>query len=326
MRNYFTRFIKSMFSASMCLMVAASALPDRAHAADDFPTRPMTYMITFNPGGQSDREARRQEPMLKELLGQNVLIDYKVGGGGALGWKELVTSKPDGYTFAGFNIPHTILQPMLQEVGYKTDQLVPVCIFQRTYLGLAVPVDSPYKTYEEFIAAAKKAPGKMKLCGSGSLSGHHIALLSLQKQAGVRMTYIPETGSATQMTGFLGGHYDAIIANSDDLVRFRDKARILAVTSAERLKLFPDVPTFKEKNLDIVLSIDRGVALPPGAPDSVVRTLEKAFLNIANRPEVIEAQTREGFTPVAMGHDECIAYIKEMTTFYGDILKSSRGK
>ena len=166
----------------------------------------------------------------------------------------------------------------------------------------------------------------MKLCGSGSLSGHHIALLSLQKQAGVRITYIPETGSATQMTGFLGGHYDAIIANSDDLVRFRDKARILAVTSAERLKLFPDVPTFKEKNLDIVLSIDRGVALPPGTPDNVVRTLEKAFIDIANRPEVIEAQTREGFTPVAMGHDECVSYIKEMTKFYGDILKNTRGK
>ncbi len=322
----FTKLVRNMLAASMCLMVAATALPGHAQAADDFPTRPMTYMITFNPGGQSDREARRQEPLLKELLGQNVIIDYKVGGGGALGWKELVTSEPDGYTFAGFNIPHTILQPMLQDVGYKTDQLIPVCIFQRTYLGLAVPLDSPYKTYEEFIAAAKKAPGKMKLCGSGSLSGHHIALLSLQKQAGVRITYIPETGSATQMTGFLGGHYDAIIANSDDLVRFRDKARILAVTSAERLKLFPDVPTFKEKNLDIVLSIDRGVALPPGTPDNVVRTLEKAFIDIANRPEVIEAQTREGFTPVAMGHDECVSYIKEMTKFYGDILKNTRGK
>ena len=322
----FTKLVRNMLAASMCLMVAATALPGHAQAADDFPTRPMTYMITFNPGGQSDREARRQEPLLKELLGQNVIIDYKVGGGGALGWKELVTSEPDGYTFAGFNIPHTILQPMLQDVGYKTDQLIPVCIFQRTYLGLAVPLDSPYKTYEEFIAAAKKAPGKMKLCGSGSLSGHHIALLSLQKQAGVRITYIPETGSATQMTGFLGGHYDAIIANSDDLVRFRDKARILAVTSAERLKLFPDVPTFKAKNLDIVLSIDRGVALPPGTPDNVVRTLEKAFIDIANRPEVIEAQTREGFTPVAMGHDECVSYIKEMTKFYGDILKNTRGK
>ena len=322
----FTKLVRNMLAASMCLMVAATALPGHAQAADDFPTRPMTYMITFNPGGQSDREARRQEPLLKELLGQNVIIDYKVGGGGALGWKELVTSEPDGYTFAGFNIPHTILQPMLQDVGYKTDQLIPVCIFQRTYLGLAVPLDSPYKTYEEFIAAAKKAPGKMKLCGSGSLSGHHIALLSLQKQAGVRITHIPETGSATQMTGFLGGHYDAIIANSDDLVRFRDKARILAVTSAERLKLFPDVPTFKEKNLDIVLSIDRGVALPPGTPDNVVRTLEKAFIDIANRPEVIEAQTREGFTPVAMGHDECVSYIKEMTKFYGDILKNTRGK
>ena len=326
MRNFFTTLVKGTLSASLCVLVAAGALPARAHAADTFPTRPMTYVITFNPGGQSDREARRQEPLLKQLLGQSVLVDYKVGGGGALGWKELATSEPDGYTFAGFNIPHVILQPMLQDVGYKTDQLVPVCIFQRTYLGLAVPLDSPYKTFEEFLDAAKKAPGKMKLCGSGSLSGHHIALLSLQKQAGVRMTYIPETGSATQMTGFLGGHYDAVIANSDDLVRFRDKARILAVTSAERLKLFPEVPTFKEKNLDIVLSIDRGVALPPETPDNVVRTLEKAFLDIANRPEVIEAQTKEGFTPVAMGHDECVAYIKEMTAFYGDILKSVRGK
>ena len=120
----FTKLVRNMLSASMCLMVAATALPGHAQAADDFPTRPMTYMITFNPGGQSDREARRQEPLLKELLGQNVIIDYKVGGGGALGWKELVTSEPDGYTFAGFNIPHTILQPMLQDVGYKTDQLV----------------------------------------------------------------------------------------------------------------------------------------------------------------------------------------------------------
>ena len=81
----FTKLVRNMLSASMCLMVAATALPGHAQAADDFPTRPMTYMITFNPGGQSDREARRQEPMLKELLGQNVLIDYKVGGGGALG-------------------------------------------------------------------------------------------------------------------------------------------------------------------------------------------------------------------------------------------------
>ncbi len=294
------------------------------YSADQFPSRAMTYMITFNPGGQSDREARRQEPLLKELLGQSVLVDYKVGGGGAMGWKELVGAKPDGYTFAGFNIPHVILQPMLQEVGYKTDQIVPVCIFQRTFLGLAVPLDSPYNTLEDFITAAKAAPGKLKLCGSGSLSGHHIAVLALQKQAGLRMTYIPETGSATQMTGFLGGHYDAIMANSDDLWRFKDKVRILAMTSDERMKLFPDIPTFKEKGFDLVLSIDRGVAVPPETPDNVIATLEKAFMNIAQRPEIIKAQEQEGFVPVAIGHKDCLTYIAEMTKFYGEMFKEVR--
>ncbi|HIV66314.1 MAG TPA: tripartite tricarboxylate transporter substrate binding protein [Candidatus Mailhella excrementigallinarum] len=315
-------FFRHVAAAFLLTALGASS----AYSAETFPTRAMTYMVTFNPGGQSDREARRQEPLLKELLGQSVLVDYKVGGGGAMGWKELVGSKPDGYTFAGFNIPHVILQPLLQEVGYKTEQLVPVCIFQRTFLGLAVPLDSPYQTLEDFIAAAKAAPGKLKLCGSGSLSGHHIAVLSLQKQGGLRLTYIPETGSATQMTGFLGGHYDAIMANSDDLCRFKDKARILAVTSAERMTLFPDVPTFKEKGFDMVLSIDRGVAVPPGTPTPVIATLEKAFMDIARRPEIISAQEKEGFSPVAMGHEDSVAYIEEMTKFYGDILKDVRKK
>lgn len=317
--------IRHCFAAlGLTLLAGGLLIPSPASAEPAFPSRSMTYVIPFNPGGQSDREARRQEPLLKEKLGQNVIIDYKVGGGGALGWKELVTSAPDGYTFTGFNIPHIVLQPMLQEVGYETEQVVPVCIFQRTYLGLAVPTDSPYNTLEEFLAAAKKAPGKLKLCGSGSLSGHHIATLSLQDQAESRVTYIPETGSATQMTGFLGGHYDAIMANADDLFRFRDKVRILAITSDDRLSLFPDTPTFKEKGYDLVLSIDRGVAVPPGTPTETIAALEKAFMAIATDPTVIEAQLKEGFTPVAMGHKDATAYIADMTEFYGDILKDVR--
>src|SRR5512139_2789478 len=119
--------------------------------AQAYPTRQLTYLITFDPGGQSDVEARRQQPDLSRILGQQVIIDYKVGGGGALGWRELVKSKPDGYVFAGFNIPHVILQPLQQQVGYKTEQLVPVALFQRTPIGLAVPENSPYKTLKDFI-------------------------------------------------------------------------------------------------------------------------------------------------------------------------------
>ena len=86
-----------------------------------YPTRQISYLICFDPGGQSDRVARLQQPHLDRILGQKVIIGYKVGGGGALGWRELVRGKPDGYLMAGFNIPHTILQPLQQEGGYKTE-------------------------------------------------------------------------------------------------------------------------------------------------------------------------------------------------------------
>ena len=111
-----------------------------------YPTKSITYLVTFDPGGQSDREARRQQPLLEKILGQKVIVDYKVGGGGALGWSELVRSQPDGYLMAGINIPHIILQPMQQATGYKTDQIVPVALFQRTPLALAVLKTSPYTT------------------------------------------------------------------------------------------------------------------------------------------------------------------------------------
>ena len=105
---------------ALVLGLVVISQPSWAQKERPYPTRQITYMICFDPGGQSDREARRQQAPLDKILGQKVLIDYKVGGGGALGWRELAKSKPDGYTIAGFNIPHIILQPLQQEVGYKT--------------------------------------------------------------------------------------------------------------------------------------------------------------------------------------------------------------
>ena len=137
-----------------------------------FPARQINYMICFDPGGQSDRVARLQQPHLERLFKQKVIIDYKVGGGGALGWKELAHAKPDGYTVAGFNIPHIILQPMQQEVGYKTEQIIPVALFQRTPLALAVLNTSSIKTFQEFVDNAKKEPGQ----GDRGRIGHVLRL------------------------------------------------------------------------------------------------------------------------------------------------------
>lgn len=293
-----------------------------ASAEDKFPSKQLTYVVTFDPGGQSDREARRQQKYLHQILGQQIVVDYVVGGGGAVGWKELTRTKPDGYTFYTINTPHIILQPMQQNVGYKTEQIVPVAMFQSTPLGLAVNADSPFKTIDDLLAAAKKDPGGVTIGGSAAFSGHHMATLRLEKLAGLNFSYVPFTGSAPQMTAILGNHVDAVFANSDDLVRFKDKLRVLAFSTEQRFPHFPDAPTLKEKGFDMVDSIDRGVGVPVNTPAQAIATLEKAFLEIANNPEIQKEMRDQGFVPLSMGHEASVAYIKKVTAEYTELAKS----
>lgn len=290
-----------------------------AQADEKFPTRQLTYVVCFDPGGQSDREARRQQPFLEKAFGQNVVIDYKIGGGGALGWRELVKTKPDGYTFAGFNIPHVILQPLQQEVGYKTDQINPVFIFHSTPLALAVPLNSPHKTVKELIEFAKKNPGAVTIGGSGSFSGYHMAVLRLEKLTGTKITYVPFTGSAPQMTAFLGGHLTAIMAASDDVTRFRDKMKVLGFATEKPFFKFPQDPTLKSLGIDLVESVDRGIAVPPGTPADVIKKLEAVFMSNAKSREFQEEQMKGGFVPQAMGHEESKAYLKAKTAVYTEL-------
>ena len=315
------------FSRS-CLMillvgVALVSGPSGSALAQDkaYPAKSITYLVTFDPGGQSDREARRQQPLLEKILGQKVVVDYKVGGGGALGWSELVRAQPDGYLMAGINIPHIILQPLQQQTGYATEQIVPVAIFQRTPLALAVLKTAPYKDIKEFLAAVKEKPGDISIGGSGTFSGHHVATLRLQKLAGTKFNYVPFTGAAPQITAFLGGHVNAVFGNSDDLVKHADSIRVLAVADESRFFGFPDTPTFKESGIDMVESIDRGIGLPPKTPDAVVRKLEAAFMQIAKDPAIQEQMKKEGFVPLSLGHEQSKAHIEKMTAVYKDIVK-----
>ena len=305
---------------SVAMVLGVHFLQGQANGQEKaFPTRQLTYVVCFDPGGQSDRGARLYQPHLDKLFGQKVIIDYKVGGGGALGWRELTRAKPDGYTFAGFNIPHIILQPLQQDVGYQTDQIVPVMIFQRTPLGLAVLNTSPIKTLQDFIDHAKKDPGAISVGGSGSFSGYHMATLRLEKLTGTKLTYVPFTGSAPQMTAFLGGHVTAVFGASDDLTIHRDKLRIIGFAMNERFPGFPDVPTLKEQGVDMAEAVDRGVAVPPGTPEPVIKKLESVFIEVAKMPEVQAEMRNQGFLPVAVGHEESKAYVAEMTKVYKEL-------
>ena len=287
-----------------------------------YPEKPITYQIPFGPGGQSDLEARRQQPLLEDALGVKVIVQYKPGGGGSIGWANLISKKPDGYFISGINIPHIVLQPLARgNAGYKTDQLKPIALFQATPIGLAVLKESEFKNLEDLMAYAKKNPDAIVCGGSGTWSGHHIAHLQFSKMAGIKMTYVPSKGAAKSVAAFLGGHVKAIWGNSNDLVQHADKIRVLGFGTRKPFPNMPDVPTFESLGYKLYASIDRGAGAPPGTSDEVIQVLEKAFLDIAKDPKVKEQMKKDGFVPIALGAAESKAYIADKVVEWAPVVK-----
>jgi tripartite-type tricarboxylate transporter receptor subunit TctC len=306
----------------LLLVVSGLAVAGGQQDGAAYPNRTITYIIPFDPGGQSDRTALYQKDDLQKLLGVNVMIKYLPGAGGALGWANLVKSAPDGYTICGNNIPHIILQPLVRDnAGYETMELEPLYLFQSTPIGLAVLKDSPFKTLDDFIAYAKENPGRVTIGGSGTWSGHHIALLQLQKLTGAEFTYIPSTGAAPSVANFLGGHTMALFANSDDLVTHVDKINVLAMGTEKEFEALPGAPTFKEQGIKMTAGIDRGVAVPPGTPESVIKILEDAFDEVCNMPAYLAKMKEEGFLVQNMKAKKYKKYTAEKTEEYTQILR-----
>lgn len=293
------------------VIVAGTAFATGETEGVDFPTRSISYVIPFDPGGQSDVMAQYQRPYLEEALGVDVVIRYQPGAGGALGWSNTVKARPDGYTITGNNLPHIIIQPLVRDnAGYTTDQLKPVYLFQATPIGLAVAVDAPYNTLGELLAYAKAHPGEITVGGSGTQSGHDLALYQMQFLTGAEFTYIPSTGAAPSVANFLGGHTIALMANSTDLLSHRDEMKILAIGTENRFGPLSDVPTFIESGVEMTAGIDRGVCVPPETPDEVVAILEAAFDEVSNNPVFVQEMEALGFLIYTRGAAEFADYIE----------------
>jgi tripartite-type tricarboxylate transporter receptor subunit TctC len=304
------------------LVACAVAWAGAANAAE-FPKKRITYNICFNPGGESDITARIQEAALKKNLGVDVSIQYKIGGGGALCWSELVQTAPDGYTIAGHNLPHTILQPMeMGDAGYKTLDLKQIYMFESTPNVLMVRKDSPFKTLKDFIDYAKKnPPGVVTVGGSGTSSANDLGTAMLNKAAGIKLSYVPFGGTGSAVPALLGGHVTALMSYSPMVVQYRDKFHFLAIASDKRMDVIPDVPTFRELGYDIVEGAYRGVAAPPGTPDAIVKTLAAAFDKTMKDPEVKKKMDQYGFKTEFMGPEASLALVKKKTVEYEAIMK-----
>lgn len=285
-----------MFRRTILKLTAAAALATSVCVTAYAQTSgPVDYIIPFGPGGESDISARLQQPFFKEKFGQDMVISYKPGGGGAVGWASLNGLSGDGQTIMGVNLPHIIIKPAQKDVGFKTDELNTFYMFHYTPDAIVVKADSPYKTLKDLVDDATANPGQVTMSGSGKASANHLAQIKFDKMSGGKTTYVPFKGTGASTTAMLGGQVKAQWGYSTVGAKQGDAVRMLAVAMEERHPLFPDVPTFKELGYDMVGGAYRGIALPNTASAETTKKWSDMIAEINNDPAFQQKMLDGGF-------------------------------
>ena len=289
------------------------ALPARAA----YPEKPVHYIIAFAPGGESDIAARlQQEVWRKKWPASEMVVESKAGAGGALAWSQLNGFPGDGYTIMGTNLPHIVLQPLEGNVQYKTEDITNVNFFNYTPDAIVVRNESPFRTYQELVAAANAKPGTLNLAGSGSNSANHAAHARFNAAAKIRTTYVPFKGTGDLVSSLLGGHVDGAMSYSSLGLAQKTKTRLLAVATPQRLPYFADVPTFRELGIDWVDGAYRGVGVPRSTPEDLRRRVSDMFSEIGRDAEFRRKMTDQGLEIVDIGYDKMAAFMEDRKKAY----------
>ncbi|EHR69237.1 hypothetical protein BurJ1DRAFT_0341 [Burkholderiales bacterium JOSHI_001] len=270
--------------------LAATAGPLGSVRAQAFPAKPVTLIVPWPPGGSTDRHLRTLAEIAGKHLGQNVLIQNTPGAGGTLGPGTMaLTAKPDGYTIAQF--PMGMLRiPHMQKVAWHplTDFSMILGVSGYSF-GFVVRADSPYKTFKDYIEAARKSPGKIDYGSTGTGTSPHLLLEELSMNAGVQLNHVPYKGNADLMQALLGGH---VMAGSDatgwDKFVDSGQMRLLVSFGEQRSKRWPQVPTAKELGYNVVGNSPYGLVGPKGMDPAVMKTLHDAFKKAMDDPKHVE--------------------------------------
>ncbi len=291
------------------------ALAGAVHAAG-YPDKPVQYIIPFPAGGESDIAARLQQQTFSQKFKQEMVVINRAGGGGALVWQQLNSLPADGYTIAGINLPHIVLQPLEGTVQYKTEDMTPVYFFHYTPDALIVTTDSPYKSFADLVKAAKEKPGALTIAGSSLNSANHAAHERFNQVFGVKTTYVPFKGTGDLIASVLGGHVSATMSYTTLAIQQKGKMRVLAVATEKRVPQFPDAPTFTELGVKWVDGAYRGVAVPKSTPENVRKQVSDMMDAINKDPELRKRMVEGGFEVTDIGYDQMPAFMKERTQDY----------
>ena len=296
-------------------------------ASADYPDRPVSVTVVYNPGGATDFQARIVTMMAgkEEYLGQPIVILNRPGAGGRVGWNQFADkARANGYELAAYNVPHFIAQSIKFDTKYNIDNLEPIANWGADPAVFIVGKDSPFNSIADVVAFAKENPEKLTVSGAGLFVGHHIAYLQVEKAVGAKLKYVPHTGGAPALKSVIGGQVMAGVNNLSDAYRSRDNLKILAIADLQRNQEFlPDVPTFMEQGLDVDdSSVNfRGIMAPKGTPPEVIDYLAERVEAMFNDRRV-NGKMKDGGSPVrVLGRAEVQKMWAERQEFLGELLK-----
>jgi tripartite-type tricarboxylate transporter receptor subunit TctC len=274
--------------ALLALLVAGTP----ALAQEPYPSRPITLVAPFPPGGVADLTARPVAAAMEKVLNSPVAVVNKTGAAGAVGMQFVATSKPDGYTLLLALSSISIIPEADKLFGrppaFTVDQFAPIALISADPTILVVPADKPWKTAAEFLEDAKKRPGQISYSSSGVYGTLHMAMELLSSAAGVKLRHVPYAGGAPALTAVLGGHVDALASGPAVVLPHikAGKLRALAGWGDKRVAAVPEAPTFKEIGYPgAEFYIWAGVFAPKGTPEPVLGKLRSTLRAVVDDAE-----------------------------------------
>ena len=303
--------------AGLLLSLGIALAPGMLRAQDAWPSRPITFLVPYGPGGYTDLVARLSARYVEKALGKPVIVDHRVGAGGIVGTQAVVNAPPDGYTFCVCSIGAISIAPFdpSQKVGYDpVADLAPVGVVSSIAQVVIVKKDLPARSMAEFVSYAKANPDKLNYGSSGAGGLTHYSVELFKARTGITAVHVPFKGGAPSTTAVIAGEVDFSFANmTDGLPQVQGGAvRGLAVTSHKRSPYLPDLPTVGETVLPgFVVETWNGIMAPAKTPEPIVRRLSEILIKMADDPEVKEAMRRAGADTVKTTPAEYRAQIQQ---------------
>jgi tripartite-type tricarboxylate transporter receptor subunit TctC len=263
--------------------------------AGDFPNKPIELVVPFGAGGGTDVLARVFAEAAKKHISQPITVINKPGASGSIGLTEVAQSRPDGYKMAMMTVEMAIL-PHMGIAKFVPDDFIPIVRLNADPIVLTVRAEAPWNTVEDFVEAVKKSKEPMKFGNAGPGGLSHLAALAMQQKLNTTFTHVPFQGNAPAVIALIGGHIDAVTSSPSEVYTYvlSGKLRTLAVFADQRIKSgFEQVPTLKERKIDLSMGTWRGLGVPKGTPPEVVGKLTAAGLATANEPAVRESMEKQ---------------------------------